>query len=193
MTADVDALLAASPPVPEPARTMVEPTSRHRRHVYADGACTICLRPQDVALTRRGRSSSRLGKDQERRIQRVYGPTKVGQFGDAIDLVGRDFAWQSKSTRTAPPRWLETVDEPRGLCPPDRQTLALELAMRPILGPRSPLVIRSYVRQQDTREWIWVPAASWDAWHSGALPVTDDAWLVMSGAHFLAVHGRDEP
>lgn len=141
----------------------------------------------DDTRSRRGRSSARLGKDQERRIERVYGPRKVGEYGDAVDLLGRDFAWQSKATRGAMPLWLAAVDEPVLHEPPTIVVLSV-VAMLPLLGGRHPLVIQSWVRHGvPTRDRIWVRGDHWAALHGGAW----NAWIVMSGEHFLRVHGSD--
>ena len=56
-----------------------------------------CWQRRDEAKSRKARSSVRMGKDNERRLERVYGPTKVGERGDAIDLIGHFWKWQSKA------------------------------------------------------------------------------------------------
>lgn len=199
---DLDAALAATSPATETARTVVSSDRPCRRHqwyrvggppdepwddnVYYRCRCGAI---RDDTRSRRGRSSRRLGGDQERRIERVYGPRKVGEYGDAIDLLGRDFAWQSKATRDPMPEWLRVIDEPVSHMPTSLVALSAA-AMLPILGSRHPLVIQSWVRNGlPTRDRIWVRGEDWRALHGGAW----NAWLVMSGEHFLAVHGRDEP
>lgn len=112
MTADLDRALAAHPPEPEAAISTATPR-RCRRHEWAlalgggvddyEVACSRCGRPKDVARSRRGRSSRRLGGDQERRAERRYGWTKIGERGEKTDLRGRLFKVQQKSTRRAPP------------------------------------------------------------------------------------------
>ena len=145
----------------------------------------------DPERARRGKSSARLGKDQERRIERVYGPRKVGEFGDAVDHLGRDFKWQAKATRKAPPAWLAAIDGPtwRGMIP---QSVLRPMAhMSGLGGTRRPLVIRSYVHQGlPTRDWIFVLAIDWLDLH-GAAPI-ELGYMVMSGSRFLDIHGRDE-
>ena len=150
----------------------------------------------DPDRSRLGKSARRFGIEQERRIERVYGPRKVGEFGDAIDLIGRDFAWQSKATRAAPPAWLAAITTPV-LRLPTSLVVGCALAMMPITGTRHPLVIQSFVRRDgpkgtQTRDWIWVYGAHWWALHAADGDPAPVSWLVMSGAHFLAVHGRDE-
>jgi len=199
---DLDTALAATSPAPETARSVVRSDRKCRPHqwglwkatkegvvVQEEVICLRCWTPKDPVRSRRGKSSRRLGADQERRIERVYGPRKVGEYGDAIDLLGRDFAWQSKATRDPMPRWLEAIDEPVLRLQTDivRASVA---AMLPILGSRYPLVIQSWVRNgTPTRDRIWVAGIHWQHLH-GVAP--DAGWLVMSGEHFLAIHGRDE-
>lgn len=160
------------------------------RHVHHWTVCP-CGAHRDMDAPRRGRSADRLGKDQERRIQRVYGPRKVGQFGDAIDLLGRDFAWQSKATRDAMPVWMASVDEPT-LRFPTSIVVTAAAAMEPIRAHRMPLVIQSFVGRTGTLDRIWVRAADWWRLYGGPEP-TPTAWIVMSGAAFLTIHGSDEP
>jgi hypothetical protein len=160
----------------------------------------------DPAASRRGRSSDRLGKDQERRIERVYGPRKVGEFGDAVDHLGRDFKWQSKATRQPIPIWLADLAEhsrlPVSITDPMRK-------MEPLGGTRRPLVIRSYVRHGvPTRDYIFVRFRDWWDLHGprpanvairvigpsdGALAERGETFVVMAGSTFLELHGRDEP
>jgi hypothetical protein len=195
---DVDAALAAHPPADETARSTATPR-RCRRHTWAlwpeEGVtpiryrCIHCPTFYDPGAVRRGTSARRLGHDQERRIERTYGPRKVGEFGDAIDLIGRDFAWQSKATRGPMPAWLAAVDTPTHHDPPSVVRMAAA-AMRPIMGARYPLVIMSWVSPGvRTRDRIWVLAPNWWMMHGeGGL-----GWIVMSGEHFLETHGRDTP
>lgn len=164
-----------------------------RRYVFqgqelAD-AC-ICGAVQDPAATRRGRSHRRLGLDNERRLERLYGPTKVGEFGDAIDLLGRDFMWQAKASRSAPPLWLAAIDDHRwrsGV--PAAWVRAIE-AMARLRSDLAPLLARSHVANGvPTRDWVVVRGTDWIRLHGISDP---PPWLVMSGAAFLDVHGRDE-
>jgi hypothetical protein len=135
-------------------------------------------------------SSRRLGGDQERRIEKVYGPRKVGQFGDAIDLIGRDFLWQSKASRAAPPVWLSGVSPEAQRAHIPSGWLTCFTAIDRLRKGKPPLLIRSYVRSGvPTKDWIVVRSADWSDLHGGD-------WLtpytVMTGHHFLRVHGRDE-
>lgn len=150
--------------------------------------CRFCGRERDPVRSRRGKSAARFGKDQERRIERVYGPRKVGEYGDAIDLLGATFKWQSKATHAAPPRWLVSVDSPV-VHRPSRTVLGAAEAMMPLRPDLDPLVITSFVSPKGTRDWIWVWCCTWFGIHGGTDP--GPGMVVMSGAHFLDVHGRD--
>lgn len=188
MTADLDTLLSTTIPDPVTAVSLVP-----GRHVHAWTVCP-CGAHRDLTAPRRGRSARRFGIDQERRIERVYGPRKVGEFGDAIDLLGRDFAWQSKATRDDPPAWMLSVSDPV-LREPTALVLDCASAMAPIIDGRFPLVIQTFVRRdgpkgEQTRDWIWVRAADWVGLHGGP-PSGPGQWLVLSGSTFLALHGRD--
>jgi len=178
---------------------------RHRWYIAGmdDGVawygCHRCDAIRDPVRSHRGRSAGRFGKDQERRIERVHGPLKVGEFGDAIDLLGRDFAWQSKASRGRPPVWMSVVTTPV-LRLPTALVTGCALAMAPIAGARMPLVIQTFVRRdgpkgERTRDWIWVRAVDWWDLHAedGEPVPSTVAWLVMSGDAFLQQHGRDEP
>jgi hypothetical protein len=158
---------------------------------YGRDRCQFCLAFRDPAASRRGRSSDRLGKDQERRIERVYGPRKVGEFGDAVDHLGRDFKWQAKATRSLPPKWLANI-----LMPTFREQVPQSIwraagHMKGIGGTRRPLVIRSYVRQGvATRDWLFVGSWDWLQLHGVGMTA---GWIVLPGSDFLDLHGRDEP
>lgn len=184
MTADLDALLATTAPELVTSVSLVP-----GRHVHSWTVCP-CGAQRDLDAPRRGRSAARLGKDQERRIERVYGPHKVGEFGDAIDLLGMDFAWQSKATRDPMPAWLRAVDEPV-LHTPTALVVNAAAAMDPIRAHRLPLVIQPFIARTGTTDRIWVRALDWWHLHGGPEP-TPTAWAVMSGAAFLTIHGRDE-
>ena len=140
--------------------------------------------------TRIGRRSDRLGKDNERRLERRFGWEKIGEYGGPIDLLGRSFMVQSKATRTPPPAWLLSVDAPEAHRPP---TAVLETSGA-MLATRSdllPLVVTSYVRHgRPTRDWFWVRATDWQTLHGED---HGDGWVVMDGNWFLGDHGRDEP
>lgn len=183
---NLDDALATTQPEPVTAVSLVT-----RPHVHAWTVCT-CGAHLDLAAPRRGRSARRLGGDTERRLERVYGPRKVGEFGDAIDLIGRDFVWQSKATRRDDwPNWLMLVDGPV-IRPAPALVIRCAAAMAPIANGKAPLVIQSLVRQGvPTEDRIWVRAIDWMHLHGGLTPDAG-SWLVMSGETFLAIHGRDE-
>lgn len=164
-------------------RTIVTPDD-----VTTESRCWRCGSLRDVVRSRRGKSAARFGKDQERRIERVYGPRKVGEYGDAIDLLGATFKWQSKATHAAPPLWLVSVDSPV-VHRPSRTVLGAAEAMLPLRPDLQPLVITSYVSPKGTRDWIWVWCCTWFGMHGGTDP--GPGMVVMSGAHFLDIHGRD--
>ena len=213
MTTDLNALLAQHPAQPENAVTLVRSEPRHRHswrtahigptgrlvihlglgHIDCrDGAyCRNCLAIRDCTASRRGRSSDRLGKDNERRIQRVYGPRKVGQYGDPVDHVVRVWKWQSRATRTTPQLWLSRIDEPISLPdPPEWVTVPLN-AMQPYYPELAPLLVRSFVqRGVGTRDWIFLRGIDWVSWAGGTLVV---GIVVMRGERFLEQFGLDGP
>ena len=145
----------------------------------------------DPVKARRGKSADRLGKDQERRIERVYGPRKVGEYGDAVDHLGRDFKWQAKATRKLPPKWLAAITEPTRIDGVPESIRRPYEHMASIGGDRYPLVIRSYVRHGvPTRDWMFVSAWHWGTLHN--FPATTIlGWVVIPGADFLEIHGPD--
>jgi hypothetical protein len=157
----------------------------------ANGAQGARPRPNPtLERSRRGKSADRLGKDNERRIERVYGPRKVGEYGDAVDHLGRDFKWQAKATRKHPPKWLAAITGPMWLPMLPKSILDPMAHMTGIGGTRMPLMIRSYVHQGiPTRDWLFV--VFWDWWrlHGGE---GSPGYLVIPGADFLDVHGRDD-
>lgn len=151
--------------------------------------CVRCNAIKDQAKSRRGKSSSRLGKDTERRIEKRYGPTKVGEFGDAIDLLGRDFKWQSKSTRAAMPRYLDAIETWAPIEARAWITTPMD-AMAPLHADLRPLLIRSWVRQGvPARDIVIVRSADWAELH-GVECMSE--LIAMTGEWFLDVHGRDE-
>jgi len=154
--------------------------------------CRKCQRLKDPWLSRRGKSSRRLGGDQERRIERVYGPRKVGEYGDPVDLIGATFKWQSKSTRSLPPKYLVAID---GIAPvPDPAPDWITAPIHAMYGYRDdlvPLLIESYVKPGvRARDWLIVPTFPWERLH-GCYP-DFCRYVVMTGAYFLDVHGKDE-
>ena len=182
-------------PAPDATRPERQPAKcrRHDNRTWLpetdEWECQRCGHRAAVAVTRRGRSSDRLGKDQERRIERVYGPRKVGEYGDAVDHLGATMKWQAKSTRSLPPAWTARVDGPVWVTALPTSILRPLVAMDALAAHLLPLVIRSYVRQGvPTRDWIFMRAKDWFVWHGGE----QAGYVVMSGQAFLAIHGRDE-
>jgi hypothetical protein len=197
-----------SPPTPSGARDL---RCRRHRWVVTDGGgelptqieqCANCDRLRERESSRRGRSSARLGKDQERRIERIYGPRKVGEYGDAVDHLGRDFKWQAKASRQDPPLWLAAIAAPtwRPIVPKSiREPMA---HMAGIGGMRRALVIRSYVHHGlPVRDWLFIVGLDWFRLHGTAsipgfggfvIPGGAYGYVVIPGAAFLEMHGRDE-
>ena len=193
MTIDIRANLGA--------QRLAGEQARHRHHytrllpaAIEDGdwrlACS-CGHRQDPDLTHRGRSSSRLGKDTERRIERVYGPRKVGEYGDAVDLVGRTWKWQCKATRAPLPRWVSKLDD-WGAIEAHRWITDPIDHMEPIRRDLRPLLIRSWIRPGVRPvDIIIVRVSDWAEEHGCPVPMGE--YMAMTGAHFLDCHGRDEP
>lgn len=158
--------------------------------------CSRCGRVRDEAAYARGRSARRLGGDMERRIERVYGPTKIGERGDPVDHIGGVWRWQSKATRADPPVWLAAV-----AVPTYRQTLPAALraafdGMAGLYDPRTSVVVRSYVRPGvRTRDWLIIrpsAARAWFALYTWREDVTPDSgWWVIPGDWWLDHYGRD--
>ena len=168
---------------------------RHQHHydrVNPAGRFLVCRcgKEQDIGQTRKARSSVRLGKDTERRIERIYGPLKVGERGDAIDLLGRDFRWQSKATRSPMPAYLAAVTTWEAIEPRAWMTRPFD-AMEPLHRELRPLLIRSFVRPGvPTRDVIVARSCDWAELHGGPAPMTE--LMIMTGTYFLDINGRDE-
>jgi hypothetical protein len=149
-----------------------------------------CGAVKDATKSRAGRSASRLGKDTERRLEKLYGPTKVGEYGDAIDLIGRTWKWQSKATRDDVPRWVGRLGEWGPIDAHAWITVPIE-AMEPLRRDLRPLLVRSWVhvgvRPVDV---IIVRANDWAEEHGGPVPLGE--FIAMTGRYFLDVNGRDE-
>ena len=65
--------------------------------------------------------------------------------------------------------------------------------MAGIGGMRHPLVIRSFVRHGvATRDWLFVSAMPWLVMHGDPLVRWEPGYMVIPGADFLELHGRDE-
>lgn len=198
---DLDDALANT--TPEPVTSVSTATPRRcRRHSWTTWStdperggdlvvpayCYRCGQPKDEDRSRRGKSAARFGKDQERRIERVYGPRKVGEFGSPVDLLGATFKWQSKATRSQPAAWLALISGPTLV---DASQFVRDAAIH-MDGDHDylyPLVIVTHVWKHQTRDWLYVPEGAWRAIHWW--PTDGDDWVVMSGDQFLAIHGRD--
>jgi hypothetical protein len=112
--------------------------------------CIRCGRLQDLALSRRGKSSRRLGSDGERRSEKRYGWVKTGEFGGIDDLVGTMHVVQQKTTRSSPPlRW---------------KGIFARLDER--AAGRIPLILLSFVKAGvDTEDFVVVRGKDWLALH----------------------------
>lgn len=145
----------------------------------------------DPVKARRGKSARRLGTDQERRIERVYGPTKIGERGDPVDHIGRVWKWQAKATRAAPPLWLARITEPAQVSPVPLTVSIPWGRMEAHYLDRRPVVIRSYVHVGTrTRDWLFVGER--DAQDYLGLPFERFGWWVIPGDWWLDHFGRDE-
>jgi hypothetical protein len=159
--------------------------------------CSRCGRLRDETRARRGKSARRLGGDQERRIERVYGPVKRGEYGDAVDHVGAVWRWQSKATRSLPPRWLAAIDVPQ---PRDVLPVSIERAhagMAGLFDPRRSVVIRSFIRNGGlaagrTRDWLFVGYLDAEAELGAPRRLPPAPWWVIPGDWWLDHFGRDE-
>jgi len=149
-----------------------------------------CGRRENTETRRKARSSVRLGKDTERRIERLYGPLKVGERGDAIDLLGHDWKWQSKATRGVMPQRYAAITSWAAIDPARWITVPMD-AMEPLHRELRSLLIRSWVRVGiPTRDLIVVRSSDWAELHGGPAPASD--LMAMTGEWFLEMHGRDE-
>lgn len=130
-------------------------TPRRHRHVWVahragdelvEYRCKLCSVLRDETKARRGKSSRRLGHDGERRSEKRYGWTKVGEFGGVTDLQGTLAIVQQKtSRRAAPPKW---------------QAIFRSLEAR--AGGRIPLILLSFVRQGvDPDDFIVIRGRDW--------------------------------
>lgn len=180
-------------------------TPRKHRHIWyrtveAGETSWVCLAHsepviRDIVKARRGKSSRRLGADQERRIERVYGPVKIGERGDPVDHIGRVWRWQSKATRSVPPQWLAAIREPEWTQLVPAWAVAPYNAMAGLYSRKS-VLIRSFVsRGIRTRDWLIV--SSIDGTVELGLPGPDHGdprggWWVIPGEWWLDHFGRDE-
>lgn len=158
----------------------------HDHPIVEASRCVNCRHVVDPVAIRRGRSSRRLGGDTERRIERVYGPRKVGEYGDPVDHIGVDWKWQSKATRGDKPRWLAAVLKPLW-----RATLPAWIVgpierMTPYYPDHKPVVIRSYVRPGVRAEdFLFVRGHEWP------FNQRSSGYWVIPGTEWLDWLGRD--
>lgn len=112
--------------------------------------CARCGKVRDEARTKRGRSSRRLGNDQERRAEKVYGWEKIGERGGPDDLRGTLMKVQQKATRSAPPkRWTDIF-----------------AALDRVNDGRTPAILLSFVRAGvPTEDFVVVRGKDWIALH----------------------------
>lgn len=76
--------------------------------------CHRCGAVRDETRARRGRTSSRAGKDAERQIAKDYGGKRTGQYGGPDDVVVGDlFVVQSKVGWLSERYWTELAKLPR--------------------------------------------------------------------------------
>ena len=169
-----------------------------RRHSWLTGPngitwCQRCDRTRDEDRHRQGKRARRLGGDQERRIERVYGPTKIGERGDPVDHIGRVWKWQSKATRADPPLWLAAISEPTHRDTAPAGVVAAHRHMEPVYRDRTPVVIRCYVHAGTrTRDWLFVDCADFcDEFGITAFDA-HEGWWVIPGDWWLDHFGRDE-
>ena len=156
--------------------------------------------PRTVAMSKR--SDVRLGKDNERRLAKWYGWRKVGQFSDAVDLLGADIKVQSKATRHHIPAALADMTYGPGAV--YRMDIAPVYVTEPLgkmagLYPdRIPVLVRSFIhRGRPTRDFVYLSARHWYALHgtfdevNEGLCETAKGYVVMTGVQWLDIHGRE--
>lgn len=158
---DLDEALAANPAAIETAvsTATVRKCGRHRfAPVWHDDGvtatvighrCMSCGKTQDPVASRRGRSSRRLGNDQERRAEKRYGWEKIGERGEKTDLRGRFAKVQQKATRRPAPALF-------------RDTFA---GLDATQDGRIPLLLLTYVQPRGTEDFIVMRGSDWLALH----------------------------
>ncbi len=160
MTSDLDALPFASDDEPT-ARSTVSGKPRAHRHVWYWSEeqvdpqsrvlgmverCKSCRRLKDLARTKLGKSSRRLGNDQERRAERRYGWEKIGERGQMTDLRGKLMKVQMKASRRKAPALFRTVFP----------------ALDQSVDGRIPAILLSYVKAGvGTEDFIVIRGSDW--------------------------------
>lgn len=117
---------------------------------WPGSVCTRCWTHRDEARAKRGKSSRRLGHDQERRAEKLYGWEKVGEYGGIVDLQGTMFKAQQKaSRRAAPPQWV-----------------GIFRALDTVNDGRTPVLLLSFVKQGvPVEDFVVVRGRDWLALH----------------------------
>jgi hypothetical protein len=157
--------------------------------------CVRCGAIRDETRARRGKSARRLGGDQERRIERIYGPVKIGERGDPVDHIGRVWRWQSKATRKVPPLWLAAIVQPtyRLWTAIPKTSRTAWLKMQGLYGPRSSVLIWSFVTNGvRTRDWLFVSLRAGSDEFNLVPPEYALGWWVIPGDWWLDHFGKDE-
>lgn len=166
----------------------------HLRHRWAfrdnREVCRVCDRVRNKDAEKRSRSAVRLGKDVERRLARRFGWTKIGQLGDAVDLLGKTVKVQSKATRDEPPAYFPSegivpVDAAKWITEPMEKMGELYPTMMPVLA-------KSYVTQgKPTETWLVVYACDWESLYWEWAPPNPRGlpFYLMTGQYWLDVAG----
>jgi hypothetical protein len=165
LTNDLDTAIAAVPPATETA-TSTAPARKCGRHQWVQEwdhpvargmwwpVCVRCGKGQDVALSRRGKSNARLGKDQERRAERRYGWEKIGERGEKTDLRGTFAKVQMKASRRPIPALF-------------RDTFA---GLDATKDGRVALLLLSFIEPRGTADFVVIRGADWLALHGEDKP-----------------------
>lgn len=170
---------------------------RHLRHRWAvvDGqeVCGVCRKVRDAVKAKRSRSSVRLGKDVERRLAKRFGWVKVGQHGDAVDLIGKFVKVQSKATRDPVPAYLGYVN---GIAPIEAHDWVTKpLAKMDALYPHKwPVLALSFVHAGvPTTTFLIVRADDWSTFYPAWAPPSNASatHFVIEAWYWLDVVGKD--
>ena len=133
------------------------------------------------------------GKRRELYVERRYGPTKVGQFNDAIDNIGSSFKWQSKTTTAEPPLWAHNLAAVGIAAVKPRKWFTDPMEhMAGLHDDLAPLLIKSWTHQgRPAVDVIVVAAFDWCCLHGVPEGTADAEYLVLTGDAFLDIHGPD--
>jgi hypothetical protein len=155
---DIDAAAAVPPATETAVSTATVRTCRHpRAYRIIDNrgvVCTGCAHVIDPAMSRRGKSNARLGKDQERRAERRYGWEKIGERGEKTDLRGRFAKVQQKASRRPVPALI-------------RDTFA---GLDATKDGRVPLLLLSFIQPTGTQDYIVIRGEDWLELHGTDKP-----------------------